>query len=115
MGNRYGEVYVSGEMIRKEIEVVAEIFAKLKGVVLRCECDYPSGNFRYIMYSPLFFEVQVGEKAPLYRIIVDTTHNDEGEITDYGVTVAVEPYTTGKQIPDSLIIPPPIKKMEVFK
>ena len=80
--NRYGQVFVSGEMIRENIDVVSEIFAKMKAVVLRCECNFASDNFDYIMYSPLFNEVQVGEMAPLYKIIVTETYNDKGEITN---------------------------------
>ena len=40
MGNRYGVVLVSGVMLREEIDIVADIFAKIKAVVLRCEYKY---------------------------------------------------------------------------
>ncbi len=115
MGYRYGVVVVSGVMVREEIDIVADIFAKLKAVVLRCEYKYAEDSFEYVVYSHLFEEIEVGVKAPLYKLIIGQTYNDEGEVIDRDVTVSVEPYSTGKVIPDSLVMPQPIRKMEVFK
>lgn len=115
MGNRYGVVSVSGEMIKNSIDVVAEIFSKIKVVVLRCEYKYAEDRFEYVMYSPLFEEVEVGVMAPSYKIMIETTYNNKGEIIDYTPTVSVEPYATGKIVPDSLVMPRPVNRMEVFK
>lgn len=86
MERRYGIVYVS-EQFALNHEEMWQIFAKLKAVVIRCEFYYDRMSFMYVLYSPFFDAVPLGEKIWEYTITIDEIRSEEGEVTDYAVSV----------------------------
>lgn len=84
MERKYGRIKISTPFVEDHPDDVAKVFTKLEAVVLHCEHDFANGNFNYMLYSPLFNLVPLGEIVPLYEITVKVEY-DEGKIINFDV------------------------------
>lgn len=95
MKGRWGIVKITGVMLREHIDTVAEVFAKMKAVVIRVEHLHIQDVHEYVLHSPLFEEVIEGMVIPSYTVTVTEIRDEAGAITDYEVTVTINPYHVG--------------------
>ena len=72
-----GMFYISEKDIHKTPDKVAQIFASLKIVVIRCELLYFRREFEYYAMCPVFSICQEGQNIPEYRIIAEFDKNDQ--------------------------------------
>jgi hypothetical protein len=77
MERRYGIIRISKESVEDTPNKVAEIFSKAKAVVLSCDYEYTSNQFRYIIYSPLLRIIREEEKIPKYHLNICTSQEIE--------------------------------------
>lgn len=87
MTNRnLGKFRIRVHFVEQEPERVAELFALLKIVPVRCELLYAVPAFEYIAISERFPEVPIGMEIPEYDLQV--TRSEAGDIK----LVEVKPY-----------------------
>jgi hypothetical protein len=89
---KIGKIKVSGFLVDTNTDIVARIFSKMGSVVLRCEHFYDSHLFEYLLYSPLFDDVEQGWCAPEYELNITSYWHDSGELDDFTVDVLKLPY-----------------------
>jgi hypothetical protein len=86
MKRKLGKVMVSGDLIQMDTEIIAKLLSKMGAIILRCEHFFDRDVFEYIMYSPLFDEIDLNCNIPPYEIGV-TNHYEDGKIIDFDVDV----------------------------
>ena len=79
---RIGKILVSGPFVYDCTGILAEVFHKIKAVVLQLEHHFDADIFEYTLYSPLFDIIDTGSFAPKYELNV-TTHYDVNGDTLY--------------------------------
>jgi hypothetical protein len=85
MEKRFGKIRVSKGFMEQDVETVADIFSKVKAVVLWCEHDYANGVFNYQIYSPLFDVVREGYMVPEYEFMVTVEWDNDGTRKDFEI------------------------------
>ena len=78
--NQLGIFRISYEFVDEQPEFVAEVFAEMKAVVVRCELLYDCNEFEYTAISPLFkAKSKDSEPAPIYDLTIEESINNKGE------------------------------------
>lgn len=68
MNKRIGRFVMSIKLVERDQETARAIMGRC--VVVRCEMMYANNSLEYMALSPDFDEVQEGEIAPFYEVII---------------------------------------------
>lgn len=68
MGKRLGRFAMSRQLVERDPETARAIMGRC--IVVRCEMMYAHDTLEYVALSPDFDEVQHGEIAPEYDVII---------------------------------------------
>lgn len=83
-----GKINISIDSVNYRPEEVAEIFAKIKAVPIKCEMDHYKEYYKYTLIAEPFAEIKDGELVPEYKLtiirrkgkVVSVTASKEQEI-----------------------------------
>lgn len=73
----YGKFELATILVDKDINLIADVFSKMKLVAFRVEHNYMVDRFMYEGWSPLFRELECGQIIPTYKIIITRKSKDE--------------------------------------
>ena len=68
MSRRIGRFVMNVDMVKRAQETARAIMGRC--VVVRCEMMYANNSLEYMALSPDFDEIQEGEIAPFYEVII---------------------------------------------
>jgi hypothetical protein len=89
---RIGKVTVSGLFLHNYIDIVAEIFCKIKAVTIQLDYHIDTDLFEYILYSPFFDACEEGTFAPKYELQITKEQDEKGNLVSFDVKVNKLPY-----------------------